>query len=215
MGAGRPQEAEKELRSRKALAPGDLETLQLLFALHWQAERFGEAQGICDDIIKINPTLEYAFACKAMCLYALGRWEEAIESLRKVDEDEGSSDKYFLKGMCYYKLGRLPEAAADLQEMLARGMENQPRMVQALFALGDIYHRNNDRAKASEYFGQAWKVQPAQALGYLSGVKSLIRFYHDTGDSEAAKILYTEAASVHSARDLEHERALLGLPSTE
>jgi uncharacterized protein HemY len=66
-----------------------------------------------------------------------------------------------------------------------------------LFALGEINRKKGHYAKAQDFFGQAFKTDPGQAINYLPGVKSQIRCFVESGDLKAGQAVYTEAAAIH------------------
>ena len=72
-----------------------------------------------DSSLKMDFTYMFSYREKAIALYDLGRYEEAIEVLKRAVTIQNNFDEgYYWLGKCYEKLGRQKDAIESYQTAL-------------------------------------------------------------------------------------------------
>ena len=102
-----------------ALNPNDTRGMIHLSTVLGVSGRAEEGIEIIQRAIKIDPYLHFYWGTLALCLYALKRYEEALEAHRKLGRDK-SPWQLAKEAACLAQLGRLDEAQDLAAEVLRR-----------------------------------------------------------------------------------------------
>ncbi len=103
-------------------APGQSATRLMRAELHRSLANYGLAIEDCDAIIADKKALPRdlpdCYKIRGSCLFQLGRYKEATESLTKAMEgldNKGKARAVYIRGLAYAKLGKKETATTDLQ----------------------------------------------------------------------------------------------------
>jgi tetratricopeptide (TPR) repeat protein len=144
-------------------------------------QRYEEAIKSYEEAIQIHPQNFYYWFCRGICLFELGRYDNAIDSFQKVLEI--TKDKDFLIGSLNYigtaqfRLERYQEALNSLK----RAIEFEPvNLSWTLILAAKCLFQLKNYEEASKYCSQAIKesskdtevVKAAKALRYQIGLKN-------------------------------------------
>ncbi len=113
--------------------------------------------------------------------YELGRWREALESLRPVlDDDPEDLAAQFQAGMCWVRLGQAEAAANHLEYVV----DEEPKYArgEARVALGNVWKEMGRDEDAVEQFARA-----AQEYSIPEAVVRHARFLRERGERDAAR----------------------------
>lgn len=82
--------------------------------------------------------------------------------------NQWQAGQLFLVAVCYVTEQQLPEAQAVLEKLIAE----EPNHARALRALGQVYHMQEEHAKAIDFYTRAWNVgEDVHALALLAGLR--------------------------------------------
>ena len=172
----RPQDAEVIAREALRAAPGHSEALSIL----------GQAllaQGRADDAIAAleaaggrDPRVETQFA---LALHHAGRNEEALKRLKRaIKRQPPFLPAFHQLGALLFTMKRYPESI----EVLERGRDIAPAMVELSIQLGYVFLAQRSSVKAKSAFAAALKIVPAAAAA-LWGVG---KAHQQIGENEEA-----------------------------
>ncbi len=131
-------------------------------------------------------------------LYAqLGRWREALDSLRPaLDDDPEDLAAQYLAGTCWQELGQSEAAASHLEYVV--GEDPKYARGEARVALGNVYKSAGRDSDAVEQFARA-----AAEYSIPEAVVRHARFLRESGDRDAARRELLRM--LHSAGELDPE----------
>ncbi len=124
-----------------------------------------------DAAIKLRPNYTEATYNRALSLKELGRADDAIKSLR--DAASSSSDceprVYTLLCELLVEAGQLDDARVTLES----GLRNLPKSAELMFCLGCVLVRQKNETRAAEFFSQARRLGPSDALAHRRRAEAL------------------------------------------
>jgi tetratricopeptide (TPR) repeat protein len=121
---GRTTQARAWLESALTRDPNDARVLKRLAALTLNAQDYVAAVGFADRALAVDPTDASVQRTRAVALFQKGDKKEAIASLEKVRELNGSMDGlYGPLADCYRAAGRDSDALAVVQQGVAAGQQ--------------------------------------------------------------------------------------------
>lgn len=171
-------------------------------------ENFDQALPLFQQIHRINPTIymdKIAYTNQSVCLWKMGKIEEAIQVLEKMRAkyDYISADTYTTLGYLYL-LNKDFEQAIHYTQL---ALEDTPTHGPAFDNLGQIYFHQNDLEKAEEYFLKALEEKDTMVDSkYYLGL-----IYEQQGNLDLAKEYFQKAhesnVSVFSTVTLEQVTA--------
>ena len=139
--AGRPEEAEPQLRAALAESRDAITALESLVTLLIAHERYGEALSALEETIGRRDDVASLHVLQALALRGQGKGDESIASLERACERQGVDlEAHLLLGILYHQHGRLDDAAAQYRVVL----DDDDSVVQAHLNLGFI-HRDQGR----------------------------------------------------------------------
>ncbi len=101
--------------------------------------------------------LPYILSYKGTCLRDLGRYEEAVDTLRQgLAADEERPDMHNILGVCFFKLGQYEQAI----EHFRRAVTLNPASAVDYANLGVNYHRLGRHGEAKEFLTLALTLDP-------------------------------------------------------
>ena len=184
LGRGHPVEAVKHLRRAGELEPGNMAIrLDLALALV-RLEQFVEAEKILAGQVSLGGDASAAQYYLGFCRYKLGRVEEAVKSLEKVqgmEGDFGSAAVYYL-GLAHAKLGNKKQALAQFESLAGTG--GQQNLVR-------LARENMARLQGSGGGSRSWGLSASLGGGYDSNVALTTV---DTADAAAAGMFLAAGA---------------------
>jgi tetratricopeptide (TPR) repeat protein len=149
-------------------------------------QQFAQAERVCRQIITSRPGNADAHNILGVSLAALGKKEEAVESLKRAIKINAHAASY------YANLGEVLRQAGETQEaltVLEQAVKLDPKNSQALNNLGIINYELRRFKEAIGYYRQAIEVRPdmPEALNNLGNA------LRTTGDIDGALNAYQEA----------------------
>ena len=148
--------------------------------------QYPPAARVCHQIIQARPGNADAHNILGVTLAAMGRADEAVESLKRAIKINNSAASYHANlGEILRQAGRTQEAAEALEEAIKIDPENP----QALNNLGITQYEMGKFSEAVDYYRRALKVRPTMAEA-LNNLGNALR---TTGDIDGAVQAYQEA----------------------
>lgn len=147
-------------------------------------KKYKEAVKVFDDIEAINPG--QGLTLKIRAYVTAKEYEKAREQARRaITLNPASAQGYMMLSAVYQGEQNLPQAIAEMKN----GVKMDPKNLQALLALGNLYTLSNDYSAAMDAYGDAFRINNdfAPAL-YAQG--SLLE---KTGKKKEAVRKYQEA----------------------
>jgi Tfp pilus assembly protein PilF len=136
-----------------------------------QAKRFGEAAGICDDVLRASPDHPGALALLGVIAAQTSHPERAIEFLeRAVKRHPGVPAWYANLCSLYRTLNRMPQALTAGQEAVRLAPNNPDNLVNLSLVFTDL----DDRDRAVACLLRALGLNPAHADGRLALAQNLL-----------------------------------------
>lgn len=122
-----------------------------------EAGRYAVRAGERDDTARLLDAAEAA--------YNNGRYQEALDTLARVDAAQLTDAARILRGWSFYRIGDIAKA----REAFAEAQRGSPDNAEASTGLGYCAYRDGDHASAERYFSTAIRAVPnnADALGGL------------------------------------------------
>lgn len=171
----RHNEALETYRDALKLDSDNPEIYNNLGYIYNHTDQFNEAVKVCQEAIRLlgqtgeafkqgyqvrEQVLGHAFKNLGNAYLGLGKYEEAIDILRKATEtDPKSAAAHFNLGLAHYIAGQHAEAA----ESYKRALELRPGLAAAHFNLALAYIRMKDRTAALEQYNALKPINPAMA----------------------------------------------------
>jgi tetratricopeptide (TPR) repeat protein len=124
--------------------PGDVEALLALFQLQWESGEAEAGVASMQEILRLEPSCVAAYNNMGYALADLGRFDQALEALRKyafVNSDEPNPHDSL--GELYERIGRYQEAEAEYARAIAADStffwtrEHQARLLSSMGRYGD------------------------------------------------------------------------------
>lgn len=124
-----------------------------------------------DAAIKLRPNYTEAVYNRALSLKELDRADDAIKSLRDAASSAPNCEPRVYTLLCdlLVEAGLLDDARATLE----RGLRHFPKSTELLFGLGCVLVRQKDETKAAEFFSQARRLGPSDALAHRRRAEAL------------------------------------------
>ncbi len=136
-----------------------------------QAKRFGEADGICRDVLATSPDHASALALQGVIAAHSGNPERAIELLeRALARHPGVASWHANLCSLYRIMNRVPEAVAAGREAVRLAPENPDNLVNLSLAFTDLDERDNAVACLLRALG----LNPAHADARLAMAQNLL-----------------------------------------
>jgi len=152
----------------------------------YSRRQFAQAERVCRQIIASRPAIADAHNVLGVTLAAMGRTEDAVESLRRAIKLNPQAASYHANlGEILRQAKRLDEAAAALDAAIKLDPEN----AQSLNNLGIISYDRRNFKEAVEFYRRALKARPTMPEA-LNNLGNALRV---TGDLDGAAQAYQEA----------------------
>ena len=136
-----------------------------------QAKRFGEADGICRDVLATSPDHASALALQGVIAAHTGNPERAIELLeRALARHPGVASWHANLCSLYRIMNRVPEAVASGREAVRLAPENPDNLVNLSLAFTDLDERDNAVACLLRALG----LNPSHADARLAMAQNLL-----------------------------------------
>lgn len=153
----------------------DEPVLQYALGKLYQASgEYKKAIVILKDLIDANTQelwSENLYILLADCHNAIGNFEEAVEYLEVVSDEEHTSDSLFQLGFSYLQLKEFSRASQILEDLL----EKDPHYMSAYLYLSNAYQEENMLNKAISAIIKGIEVNPYQAEYYLEAAKLFLK----------------------------------------
>jgi tetratricopeptide (TPR) repeat protein len=137
---------------------------------------------------------------------------KALQLAGELNYDFGILSAHNAIGRCYAVQNLLPQALKHFQAMLtmARKMNNQEQVGNALVSLGNVYNNNEEQDKAISYFLEA------KAAYEAAGVKKISTVLNNLGSAYSRKKMHAKALDQfrEAARQEEQSEVLTQLRAT-
>ncbi|MFC2105906.1 tetratricopeptide repeat protein [Candidatus Bipolaricaulota bacterium] len=143
---GRMEEALIEIRKALAVAgdPPHLSVLVQTGYSHYFTRRYDEAIGYLQQVLRVNPSANYAHNALAKCFIQQGRYDGALEELDAAERMFGGADAFWSsqvnmdRGIIYAARGETEKAEAELAVLMgSSGKRNRRFAISVLlYALG-------------------------------------------------------------------------------
>lgn len=155
-----------------------------------------------------NPDDLYDGIQYAWCLCQCGRWDDAIEFLLDMDEDESISyDLNMLLGRAYYSKEDYKKAIPYLQKWIKQTMllpcdgseeykERMERYPAALAVIGECFYETGDINKAVYFMEQSMHAYDDNDSEKLKSMTRLADFYNECGRYDEAFELSEQVISI-------------------
>jgi protein O-GlcNAc transferase len=168
---------------------------------HFSSGRLVDTEGICREIIGVQPQNAEALHLLGVLAHRAGQLDAAVELMRCAIANSPEAAEYYSNlGVMLTSQGRLDEAAAACRGALAR----QPNLPEAHFNLGNAFQAAGNLEAAASSYRQAIALRSdyAQAHNNLGNVLLAL------GRPAAAAAAYREALLMYP--DYAHARSNLG-----
>jgi tetratricopeptide (TPR) repeat protein len=179
----------------------------------WEAEDYGEALEIFQDLLVDEPTFADLHNKVGLCHAMMGQLEEALESFRRAGELAGGyAEAHLNRGIILNELGHHDEAAEAFEKAtrldsrdgtIPSDVGNQ--IANAHAALGDLYQRARRPERAADQYRKALEVRP----GYPDIRSKLADSLAEIGRPEEARVELE--AALEAAPGLTGARVRLGV----
>jgi putative PEP-CTERM system TPR-repeat lipoprotein len=190
MGAGRYDEALKEVAEIKKIAPQSPAANYTQALVEFRKRDYPQARDSVQQVLKVAPGHLPSLALAGAIELALGSYAQAEQSLRKVLERAPAN--IYARKLLILSLLRSHQGlrAIEALEPALKTASDDPTI---LALAGQVYMQNNEFAKASKFYERASKIDPKNAQMRTGlGLSRLA-----TGDSDRA------LADLESAADLD------------
>ncbi|MEO6225819.1 MAG: tetratricopeptide repeat protein [Sphingomicrobium sp.] len=155
-------------------------------------KQFGQAARVCQQIIQSRPANADAHNILGVTLAAMGRHDEAVESLKRATKINASAASYHANlGEVLRLAGRAKEAKAPLEEAL----RIDPNNPQALNNLGIANYELRQFNEAANCYRRAIEARPEMAEAH-NNLGNTLRM---TGDVDGAMQAYQDALTHRAA----------------
>jgi tetratricopeptide (TPR) repeat protein len=200
--AGRPRQPQPGQQGQRAMRPGNVDDA-INKALHGRVNvtpakaiemagqlysrgQFAPAARVCRQIVDARPGNADAHNILGVSLAAMGRTDDAVESLQRAIKINASAASYHANlGEILRQAGRLEEAATALEEAIKLDPENP----QALNNLGITRYDLRKFGEAAEYYRRTLAVRPNMPEAH-NNLGNALRM---TGDIDGAIQAYQDA----------------------
>lgn len=116
----------------------------------------------------------------ADCYNAIGNFEEAVDCLEAVSDEEHTSDSRFQLGFAYLQLKEFNRASQIIEDLL----DKDPHYMSAYLYLSHAYQEENRLEKALATINKGIEVNPYQAEYYLEAAKLFLKLKDDSKAKE-------------------------------
>lgn len=127
-----------------------------------EKEYFQKALKLGKQTIKMYPNNPESYLCLGIAHYGLGNTKKAMEYLKKAEELTNDNEKlaiiYRYMGETLFKIRKLNEALIYLNKAIKLTKHPNENMAHVLNKIANIYHREKNLEKASEYYKEAFKI---------------------------------------------------------
>lgn len=96
-------QAEKDLFRHHELVPTNVQTVAYLVSLLWMQGKYTQIVELCEQMLQIDPSEVFAERFKGQCLYMIGDYEGAIQSLNRTIELDDTPESYYYRAMARRK----------------------------------------------------------------------------------------------------------------
>jgi serine/threonine-protein kinase len=138
------------IRRAVVLDPLDRRSYSTLAYALFAARRYGEAEKVYAEVIRLAPDFKESYGLRGFALYGLGDIQGARDSCEMMRDDWGSQH---CLAVVYDKLGRHADAAAELTKLNAT-MGDDPA-----YQYATIYAQWGDRTKAFEWLDKTMRLR--------------------------------------------------------
>ncbi|NWF50804.1 MAG: guanylate cyclase [Ignavibacteriaceae bacterium] len=153
---GKKELALEEIQLAYNQDPFNLPIIVTLSEGYFFNENYSESLRIANTALEIDPTFRLALYIKAWALFALGKIDDAISTVKHAQNLAGSELKAVTQlGILYAKSGRLKEAKDYLRKLKIRSVSEKDTSLNLDFAL--FYFALEENDKAFEYLEKAFE----------------------------------------------------------
>jgi len=170
------------LENAKKAAELDSKNYWYLYFYAYSLQKSGDTENAIKQyklLVQQNPKkIELYYDIAGMQLY-IGKYEEAIKSYNKLEENIGITEEVSLqKQKVYIKLNDLGKAAEEIQKLI----DQYPEELKYRGYLADLYLANDKKEEAFKIYQQILEKDPDDTFTHLA----LYDYYSDKGDQEKA-----------------------------
>ena len=180
-------DARKAFQRAALLSPNDLLIISQLVDLDVLDRNYPAAFQRVRDLLVHDPKSAGAKFIEGRIFLTQTNWNAAEAALQQaIAWDANFSPAYSLLTQIYVAANRLPEALEKLQQML----EKDPKNVQVLMQMGEIYDKKGDVAKAARSYEDLIKLSP----NFIPALNNLAYLYSEKlGKQDEALTLASKA----------------------
>jgi protein O-GlcNAc transferase len=153
---------------------------------HYKASNWEQAQNVCKEILKNDPTISGILYLQGIIYYQLGDYDSSIGCLKKVTElNPSHADAYYNLANAFRKKTQFDDSISCYKKAL----DLNPALYEAYYNLGIVHLDQKHLAEAIAYFQKAVQLNPVLPDSFYSlGVA-----FQEKGDIDEAITCYRKA----------------------